>query len=258
MTNRNQLKVFIDGQAILAHSVVRKLIENHGISPNNILVNTYDRLDSLTFINWMDANGIQWFKASLKDPSTIQKIAEFEPDYIVSAYGLRIMPPEVLNLAKELAFNLHSAYLPDYKGRWIPTWVILNGEEEHGITFHVMAEEIDSGDILYQKKIPISIDETAFSLYNKLLCEFVKEFDGFFNKLLNGELTRTPMPAGGRYFGKTIPYNGIIDPTWDLAFVEKFIRGMFYPPHCGAKIKIGDTYHECTTMQEYLHLHQKI
>ena len=245
------IKVFIDGQAILAHAVTRKLIENHNIDPKNILVNTYDRLDSLPFIQWMDQHGIRWFKAGYKDTDVLKTIAEFAPDYIMSAYGVRVLPKEVLELAKVLAFNMHVSYLPDYKGRWIPTWAILNGETEHGITFHVMSEEIDMGDILYQKKIAIAVDETAYSLYYKILCEFVKEFDDFFGKLVAGKVSATPMPAGGRYFGRGIPFDGIIDPAWDLEFVKRFIRGLFFPPHSGAKIKLNNKYFECDTMEDY-------
>lgn len=247
-------KVFIDGQAILAHAVTRKLIENHSIDPKDILVNTYDRLDSLPFVQWMDQQGIRWFKSGYKDPSVLNTIAEFAPDYIMSAYGVRVLPPAVLDLAKVLAFNMHVSYLPDYKGRWIPTWAILNGEKEHGITFHVMSEEIDMGDILYQKTMSIAADETAYSLYYRILCEFVKEFDAFFNQLLAGNISTTPMPEGGRYFGREIPFDGIIDPTWDLEFIKRFIRGMFFPPHTGAKIKIGDRYFECNSIEDYYKL----
>ena len=244
-------KVFIDGQAILAHAVTRKLIENYGIDPKDILVNTYDKLDSQPFIHWMDGQGIRWFTSSYKDPIVLQTIQYFEPDYIMSAYGVRVLPKAVLDCAKVLAFNMHVSYLPDYKGRWIPTWVILNDEKEHGITFHIMSEKIDIGDILYQKKMPIIGDETAYSLYYKILCEFVKEFDNFFTQLLAGKILATTMLPGGRYFGRDMPFNGIIDPTWDLAFIERFIRGMFFPPHAGAKIKIGDRYFECNTIEDY-------
>ncbi len=254
----DQIKIFIDGQAILAHAITRKLIENHNIDASNILVNTYEKLDSLPFIKWMDKQGIRWFKSDYRSSATIQTITEFNPDYIMSAYGLRILPNAVLNLANILSFNMHPSYLPDYKGRWIPSWAIINGEQEHGITFHVMAEEIDVGDILYQTKIAISIDDTAYSLYYKLLCEFVTEFDGFFNQLLTGNISASPMATGGRYFNKTIPFNGIIDPTWDLDFTEKFIRGMFFPPHTGAKLKINDSYYECTTIQDYMQLQNKL
>jgi methionyl-tRNA formyltransferase len=244
-------KIFIDGQAILAHAVTRKLVENHGIDPKNILVNTYDKLDSLPFVHWMDSQNIKWFKSNYQNPQTLQCVKDFQPDYIMSAYGVRILPKDVLDCAKVLAFNMHVSYLPDYKGRCIPTWAILNGEKEHGITFHVMSEEIDQGDILYQKKITIASDETAYSLYYKILCEFVKEFDNFFNQLVTGNMLANPMPPGGRYFGRSIPFDGIIDPAWDLDFIERFIRALFFPPHCGAKIKIGNKYFECNTIEEY-------
>lgn len=250
----DRIKVFIDGQGILAQSITRKLIDNHGLLPNNILVNTYRRSDNATYLGWLADRGIMHCIRSYNDDQFYDLLSDFAPDYIISAYGLRIFPRRFLDLASTVAFNCHPSFLPDYKGRWIPSWAIINGEQEHGITIHIMDDSIDTGPVLFQKKVPIHIDDTAFVLYNRLMCEFVTIFDGFFQTLVSGQIRSISMAEGGRYFGKHIPYNGQIDPAWPIDRIERFIRAMYYPPFMGASATTAGGTFECCTLQDYLSL----
>jgi len=247
------MRVFIDGLSPLAHAITQKIIDNHEISTTDILVNTYNRSDSVNYRDWLDSRRINWFVKDYKDINTVNIIKEFNPDIILSAYGLRIIPGSVLELAK-WAINMHPSYLPDYKGRWICPWAIINGETEHGITFHAMTENIDVGDIFFQKKVTIDVDETSWSLYNKLISEFVKEFDVFFSALIKNKLIPKSMPDGGRYFSKGVPFDGVIDLEWNLQQVDRFIRAMFFPPHKGAILYIDGVQYECTSLENYQQL----
>ena len=65
----------------------------------------------------------------------------------VSAANLRIVPERVLNAAG-IAINFHDGPLPEYAGLNTPSWAILNGRSEHGITWHVMDASVDTGAIL--------------------------------------------------------------------------------------------------------------
>jgi methionyl-tRNA formyltransferase len=251
------MRILIDGLSALAHTITRKLVDTHGINTCDILVNTYDRTDTIDYRSWLDSRSIQWIIASYQDQSTFNQVAKFAPDLILSAYGLRIIPTSVLDLSN-MAINMHPSYLPDYKGRWICPWAIINGEVEHGITFHSMTEKIDVGDILFQKKVSISVDETAWSLYNKLITEFVQEFDNFFTALREQRLKPKPMPNGGRFFRQGLPFDGMIDPSWNADQIKKFVRAMFFPPHSGPMIKIGGELHECDSYEKYLTLTNKI
>ncbi len=49
-------------------------------------------------------------------------------------------------------------------GMHATSWAILNQEKEHGITWHIATEKIDSGDILKQVSLSVSENETALSL----------------------------------------------------------------------------------------------
>ena len=47
-------------------------------------------------------------------------------------------------------------------------WPIINGDDETGITVHFIDEDVDTGDIILQVKIPISKDEYVSELQNKM------------------------------------------------------------------------------------------
>ena len=64
-------------------------------------------------------------------------------------FGTSILGKKVLSIPKEGVINLHTGYLPDYRGVRSEFWALLNGEPEKvGHTIHFVTREIDGGDIL--------------------------------------------------------------------------------------------------------------
>ncbi|MGD9152039.1 MAG: amino acid adenylation domain-containing protein [Gammaproteobacteria bacterium] len=112
-------------------------------------------------IEWANHQMISVFQ----NMGELQKnMSDVEFDYLFSISNSRILPSSILNKAKKFPINYHNALLPKYAGVYATTWAILNGEKEHGITWHVITEGIDEGDILLQEKIPIFIDDTMLTL----------------------------------------------------------------------------------------------
>jgi len=104
----------------------------------------------------------------LKDGTAASIIRELNPDLIVvAAYG-RILPKEILDFPELGCINVHSSLLPKYRGAAPIHWAILKGEEESGVTIMHMAEELDAGDIISQKKTMIDSDETVEVLHDRL------------------------------------------------------------------------------------------
>ena len=105
---------------------------------------------------------------SLRNDEAMELIKEIAPDCIVvAAYG-KILPKAMLDLPKYGCINVHGSLLPKYRGSAPIQWSIINGEKETGVTIMQMAEGVDTGDMLYQKAIPIGIDDTAESMFEKL------------------------------------------------------------------------------------------
>lgn len=140
--------------------------------------------------------GIKTFEPS--DPKSadfLKKLASTAPDLIcLAAYG-HILSPEVLNVPKLAAINLHPSLLPKYRGAAPIQWAIINGEKRTGVTTFLMDEKVDHGHILLQRTADIGEFETCGTLESKLarigaelLLETVDRFT---------ELKPIPQPAAG-------------------------------------------------------------
>lgn len=104
----------------------------------------------------------------LRDGEALEILKELEPELIaVAAYG-KILPVDILEVPRLGCVNVHSSLLPKYRGAAPINWAILNGEDETGVTIMVMAEGMDTGDILAQRATPIRIDENAAQLFDRL------------------------------------------------------------------------------------------
>lgn len=105
---------------------------------------------------------------NLKDPQFIEQLQSFQADLQV-VVAFRMLPEIVWNMPQLGTINLHASLLPHYRGAAPINWVIINGEKETGVTTFFLKHEIDTGDILLQKKISIAENETAGSLHDKLM-----------------------------------------------------------------------------------------
>jgi methionyl-tRNA formyltransferase len=89
-----------------------------------------------------------------------------------------MLPEIVWDMPPLGTFNLHASLLPQYRGAAPINWAIINGEKETGVTTFFLTHEIDTGNIILQKKTPISSADTAGSIHDKLMtmgAELVKE-----------------------------------------------------------------------------------
>ncbi len=89
---------------------------------------------------------------------------------VVYAYG-RIFGPKFLSLFPRGAVNVHPSLLPKYRGSAPITAPILNGEVETGVSIQTVELEVDSGDILGRRVIPLDGTETSASLSERMAIE---------------------------------------------------------------------------------------
>ncbi len=96
------------------------------------------------------------------------KLEQIAPDaIIVVGYG-RIIPKWMLHLPKYGNINLHASLLPKYRGAAPIQWAIANGESVTGVTTMRIDEGLDTGDILLQREMSISAEDTAETLSPRL------------------------------------------------------------------------------------------
>lgn len=109
----------------------------------------------------------------LKDPKFLNDLKDLGADLFV-VVAFRMLPEAVLNLPDKnnkpiRCINLHASYLPDYRGAAPINWVLINGEEETGITTFLLDKHMDTGKIIDRQKVGIYDDDTAGSLHDRLM-----------------------------------------------------------------------------------------
>jgi methionyl-tRNA formyltransferase len=101
-------------------------------------------------------------------PEFIETLRGLNPDLIVVvAYG-QILKQAVLDIPKNFCMNLHSSLLPKYRGAAPINWAIINGDKESGVTTMKMDRGMDTGDILLVSKTPITEQDNARTLHDRL------------------------------------------------------------------------------------------
>lgn len=104
----------------------------------------------------------------LKDPIFLQELSALKAD-IQIVVAFRMLPEIVWNMPPLGTFNLHASLLPNYRGAAPINWALINGEEFTGVSTFFLKHEIDTGNILLQRKVAIDSKDTAGSLHDKLM-----------------------------------------------------------------------------------------
>lgn len=176
---------------------------------------------------------------ALESPETIAAIADARPDVIVVVAFGRILRPQMLEIARLGAVNVHGSLLPKYRGPAPIQWAIINGEAETGITTMQMDAGLDTGDMLLAAKTPIGPTETAADLHDRLAVMgadlLVETLDG----LSAGTIEPIPQDHGqSTYAPMLTKAHGRIDWSRPAAELNAFVRGM--TPWPGAFTCAGD------------------
>lgn len=104
----------------------------------------------------------------LKAPEFLEALKNIGADLqIVVAF--RMLPEAVWNMPPLGTYNLHASLLPDYRGAAPINWAIINGENETGVTTFKLKHEIDTGNILFSEKTPLTENTTAGELHDTLM-----------------------------------------------------------------------------------------
>ena len=177
---------------------------------------------------------------SVKSDAFHDVIAGFRPDLLVVVAFGRVLPGHLLDFPPFKAINVHASLLPKYRGPAPIQWAIINGEKETGVTTMLMDKGLDTGNILLQQAIPISPEDTAMTLHDKLATEGACLLLETLEKLTTGTLTPTAQdPAKASYVPMLKKKDGHINWEQPAENIANFIRGI--NPWPGAFTFCGDT-----------------
>ncbi|HEY8536559.1 MAG TPA: methionyl-tRNA formyltransferase [Vicinamibacterales bacterium] len=92
-------------------------------------------------------------------PAFVERLAAIGADVHLSIAYDQILRAPVRATAR-VCLNIHAGRLPDYRGRNVITWAIINNEREIGVTVHAVDDGVDTGPILLQRLLPIGWTDT--------------------------------------------------------------------------------------------------
>src|SRR5690606_14475609 len=95
----------------------------------------------------------------LKDPEFLEQLAQYNADLFV-VIAFRMLPEAVYGMPPLGTINLHGSLLPQYRGAAPINRAVMNGEQETGVTTFFIEKEIDTGEIIQRKSMPIGPNET--------------------------------------------------------------------------------------------------
>ncbi len=179
---------------------------------------------------------------NLKSKDFLKELKELKPDIQV-VVAFRMLPKEVWQLPPMGTFNLHASLLPDYRGAAPINWAIINGETQTGVSTFFIDEKIDTGEIIKQIEVPISPDENASSLHDKLKSLGADLIIDTLDLISSGKVKTSPQPKLDlpKKAPKLTKENTRIN--WDLGGkkIYDFIRGLSLYPGAWSELEIdGD------------------
>jgi phosphoribosylglycinamide formyltransferase-1 len=129
-------------------------------------------------------------KEEFNGDKVLQKLNSIQPDLIILAGFLLKFPQNCVAAFPNKIINIHPALLPKYGGKGmygmnVHRAVVENNEPETGITIHYVNENYDEGNIIFQKSVPLSGNETPEEVAAKVYELEQQYFPIIIEKILN-------------------------------------------------------------------------
>jgi len=185
---------------------------------------------SFSIIELAKRNNISMFIGNPRNGKALNFISTKIIDVLVSINYIFIIENDLISWPVKCAFNIHGSLLPKYRGRTPHVWAIINNETYTGITVHYITQGCDSGEILYQKKVPIRKHDTGASVLKKFSALYPKIILEVLKKISNNSLD--PIDQDHTYatfFGRRSQDDGKIEWNWQKERIYNWVRAQAYP-----------------------------
>jgi len=147
------------------------------------------------------------------EPALLQRLRGVQVDLLVNCF-CNFKFKTLLDMYPVL--NVHLAPLPRYRGRHPLHWALINGERSFGATIHRMSREIDAGEILWQKMLPISSGMSVQELREALMQLLQADFGPLMLSYQLDQLTPLPNPdEQATYVARRFPEDSVLNEWHD-------------------------------------------
>jgi len=185
--------------------------------------------------------------ASYKDSKIWEEFKALKPDLQVMAFVTLFVPEEFLNIPTHGSIQYHPSLLPAYRGASAINWPIIKGESETGLSIFWPDNGLDTGDVLVQKKTPISKTDTLGTIYfDRLFPMGVEAMMESVDLVKTGKAPRIKQDHDkATYEGRCGPDNAKIDWGKPWEQIDRLIRGCNPAPGAwtmldGKKLQVFD------------------
>ncbi|MBV1941391.1 methionyl-tRNA formyltransferase [Streptomyces sp. BV286] len=182
------------------------------------------------------------------DPELLAALKDAAPDLIVANNWRTVLPPEVFGLPPHGTLNIHDSLLPAYAGFSPLIWALINGEREVGVTAHRMNAELDAGDVLLQRAVPVGAADTVTDLFHRTVDLIAPVVNESLDLIASGRAQWIPQDRErASFFHKRSLEDSRIDWTWPAEDIERLVRAQCDPypnaftHHRGQRLRIVES-----------------
>lgn len=166
----------------------------------------------------------------VNSPRTVAAVRAAAPDLIVVAGWTRLLRPPLLAVPRRGCVGFHASLLPRNRGRAPVNWAIIRGETETGNTMMMLSADVDTGDVVDQVRIPIGIEDTCATVYERVGRAGAQMLLRHLPALLAGTAPRAAQPRGAEQpLPKRTPEMGVVDWTRSAAALHDWVRALTLP-----------------------------
>lgn len=167
---------------------------------------------------------------NVNSQKTIAFIRSLKPDIIFCFGWSRLLEEPLLSIPTLGVVGSHPSLLPANRGRHPIIWALALGLTETGLTFFMIDQGVDSGHILSQRKITISKEDDAASLYAKIEASASEQISEFLPCLKKRQFTVIPQDySKANYWRKRSEADGKIDWRMNPDAVVNLVRALATP-----------------------------
>lgn len=165
------------------------------------------------------------FQPEKYTPEIIEQFKNLNTDVgVIVSYG-KIIPEAVFTIPKNNCFNIHFSLLPKYRGAAPVQWSLIKGEKETGVTAFWIEKGLDTGPIIKQNILPISDEDDAVSLFEKLIPLGIKTMNEALNLIEIGKAEGIPQEGNTVYAPSLSKEDGKIEWSKPSREIFNLIRG---------------------------------
>ncbi|WP_432906235.1 methionyl-tRNA formyltransferase [Micromonospora matsumotoense] len=205
----------------------------------------YERIWSDSVADLAAAHGVPVEVRDRPDDDLLVPLEKADPDVIVATNWRTWIPPQIFELPRLGTLNVHDSLLPAYAGFSPLIWALINGEKEVGVTAHMMDAELDAGNVVLQRSVPVGPRDTTTDLFHKTLELFGPITVDGLALIASGKTDWTPQDRSkASFFHKRSDEDNRIDWTWSAEELDRLIRAQSdpypnaYAFHQGRRLRI--------------------